>query len=143
MKKILSVLVIASFLVSLINMCLFIGDSFFYNLKDLPTGEFLYSSMSPSGDKTLKLYKVDSTLGKAVRGEILTIDGEGNTVQENVYWNVGADTAVSGWLDDDNVSIDGHVINTKTKKFFDCRNELDIHNEALEEKQRNNNYMFN
>ncbi len=142
MKKILYILVAVTFLITILNMSLFISDSFSYNLNDLPTGEFLYSSMSPSGDKTLKLYKVDSPLGKAVRGELVTIDEKGEIVTRNIYWNIGIETAVTGWIDENNVSIDGTSINTSSKDYYDCRDQLRISNEALEEKRKLNNYNF-
>ena len=134
MKKILSVLVLLTFIITLFNLVFSVKDSFFYDMKDLPSGEFIYSSMSPSGERTVKFYKVESTIGNAVRGEVISIDEKGNSVIKNIYWNIGPSTVVSGWLDDECISIDGEVVNTSVEDFFDCRRELDIDNKALDEK---------
>lgn len=142
MKKVLSILVLLMFAVSIINMVFGIRDSFFYNINDLPSGEFLYSSLSPSGDRTVKFYKIDSVLGKAVRGELVTVDEQGRAVSKNVYWNIGTQNVVSGWMDDNCISIDGEIIDTSINDYFDCREELKIDNKALDEKLRINNYSF-
>ena len=134
MKKILSILVLLTFIITLFNLVFSVKDSFFYDMKDLPSGEFIYSSMSPSGERTVKFYKVESTIGNAVRGEVISIDEKGNSVIRNIYWNIGPSTVVSGWLDDASISIDGDVVNTSTDDFFDCRRELNINNKALDEK---------
>ena len=134
MKRILSVLVLLTFFITLFNLVFAIRDSFFYNMDDLPYGEFLYSSMSPSGERTVKFYKVESVMGNAVRGEVVSTDEKGNSTHRNIYWKIGPSTVVSGWLDDASISIDGDVVNTSTNDFFDCRRELNINNKALDEK---------
>lgn len=134
MKRILSVLVLLTFFITLFNLVFAVRDSFFYDIEDLPSGEFLYSSMSPSGERTVKFYKVESVMGNAVRGEVISSDKKGNSVSRNIYWKIGPSTVVSGWLDDASISIDGDVVNTSTDDFFDCRRELNISNKALDEK---------
>ena len=90
--------------VVLFNTTYFIIDSFFYNINSLPTGEFLFSSMSPTGEYTLKMYSVygGKTLGNAIRGEVVFIE---TGKIKNVYWQADEKTAMVSWFSDAIVTI--------------------------------------
>ncbi len=124
-KKAAAVFCVATFLVSLLNTAGFVADSFFYTLRDLPQGKFLYASMSPNGDYTLKIYQVQNDLGVAVRGELIRLDDE-NLQPENIYWEVDASHAIAGWLNESVVSINDTSLNVSTGDTFDSRRKLTI-----------------
>ena len=119
LKRVTAALTLVVMLFHLVCFCI---DSFFYNINDVPQGQFLFSSMSPTGQYTLKLYLVDGGkhLGKGIRGELVDIaDG----TAKNVYWVVGEETAIVGWAAETVVSINGHTVDV-SKYVFDWRREL-------------------
>ncbi len=121
-RRFKTIVAVAAFVVMLFNLVGFCIDSFFYNINNLPQGKFLFSSMSPGGQYTLKLYLVDGgqTLGKGIRGELMDIDtGEA----KNVYWVVGEDNALVGWASDTVVSVNGHTVDV-SNYVYDWRREL-------------------
>ncbi len=124
-KKAASVLCIVTFFVWLFNTAGLIYDSFFYSMRDLPQGEFLYSSMSPNGTYTLKMYRVQNNLGTAVRGELVRLE-DGQPVYENIYWQVGTDQCIAGWINDTVVSINDISLNVQNPDTFDSRRKTTI-----------------
>ena len=94
MKKVCVILVVITFIVTAVNLGFSFSDAFFYDTQDLPEGEFLYSSLSPSGEKTLKIYRVDSTLGKGIRGELVTFSDSSEMKSENIFWHTCIDNAI-------------------------------------------------
>ena len=125
MKKLGVIFVVVAFLVTIVNMAFMFKDAFFYDIEDLPEGEFLYSSLSPSGDKTLKIYKVNSTLGTGVRGELVTMLNSGEMQSQNIFWHTDTTNAVAGWVNDTTVKINNVEINTAKHETFDSRHMLD------------------
>lgn len=125
MKKIGVILVALAFLVTIVNMAFLFKDAFFYTMEDLPEGEFLYSSLSPSGEKTIKIYRVDSVFGKGVRGELVTLHSDGEIDVKNIFWHTDVENAVTGWVDDSTVKINNVEINTSKSEVFDSRNMSD------------------
>lgn len=125
MKKLGVIFVVVAFLVTIVNMAFMFKDAFFYDIEDLPEGEFLYSSLSPSGDKTLKIYKVNSTLGTGVRGELVTMLDNGEMNFKNIFWHTDITNAVAGWVNDTTVKINNVEINTAKHETFDSRHMLD------------------
>ncbi|MBQ0110730.1 MAG: hypothetical protein KBS41_02235 [Oscillospiraceae bacterium] len=117
--------IILCLVITIVNLAFNIYNSFFYNLDDLPQGKFLFPSFSPDL-KTLNIYKVDCpTLGKAVRGE-LSYEENGKKVTKNIYWEIGTDTAIVSWVDNDTVLINGN--NVKIDSGFDSRRKITIPN---------------
>ncbi len=125
MKKLGVIFVVVAFLVTVVNMAFMFKDAFFYDIEDLPEGEFLYSSLSPSGDKTLKIYKVNSTLGTGVRGELVTMLNSGEMQSQNIFWHTDTTNAVAGWVNDTTVKINNVEINTAKSETFDSRHMLE------------------
>lgn len=108
-KIVLYCITVLTIIVVLFNITFFIVDSFFYNINTLPKGEFLFSSMSPTGEYTLKMYSVyaGETLGNAIRGEVIYIDtGE----IKNIYWQANEKTAMVSWLSDTIVNINNNNV---------------------------------
>lgn len=125
MKKLGVIFVVVAFLVTIVNTAFMFKDAFFYDIEDLPEGEFLYSSLSPSGDKTLKIYKVNSTLGTGVRGELVTMLENGEMNFKNIFWHTDTTNAVAGWVNDTTVKINNVEINTAKHETFDSRHMLE------------------
>lgn len=121
-RRIRSITAALALVVMLFNLVFFCIDSFFYNINNLPEGKFLFSSMSPGGQYTLKLYLVDGgqTLGKGIRGELVDIETKKS---KNVYWVAGEEHAMVGWASDEVVSVNGHTVDV-SKYVYDWRREL-------------------
>ena len=117
------IITILTIIVVLFNITFFVVDSFFYNIDTLPTGEFLFSSMSPTGEYTLKMYSVDGgkTLGNAIRGEIVYIE---TGKVENIYWQADEKTAIVSWLSDSIVNINNNNVDVAKKIFYDWRDQF-------------------
>jgi len=109
--------------VVLFNTTYFIIDSFFYNINSLPTGEFLFSSMSPTGEYTLKMYSVygGKTLGNAIRGEVVFIE---TGKIKNVYWQADEKTAMVSWFSDAIVTINNNNVDIANNNNYDWRDNF-------------------
>lgn len=118
-SKILSIIVISALaIVSIINVVYYINSSFFYDLTDLPTGNFLYSAMSPDGEKTLSIYRVDvEKIGYGIRGEIVSQNGA-----KNVYWETNTAVAIATWLDDNTILVNDRTVDINGEAFDSRRN---------------------
>lgn len=121
-KRYKRVTAILALLVMIFQLVFFCIDSFFYNINNIPKGDFLFSSMSPGGQYTLKLYLVDGgrTLGKGIRGELVDIE---TNEAKNIYWVVGEENALVGWASDTVVSVNGHTVDV-AQYVYDWRREL-------------------
>ena len=134
-SKLLITVYVLAVIVTLFNIVGFIKDSAFYNTKTLPYGEFLYASMSPDGNKTVRIFKVENSIGKAIRGELVILNDDGTDQIRNIYWCVGEDNAMTGWQTGDIVTINNINIDTTDEDYaFDSRRELE-HNIAVLKKR--------
>ncbi|MBR6573164.1 MAG: hypothetical protein IKK77_05570 [Clostridia bacterium] len=134
-SKLLITVYVLAIIVTLFNIVGFIKDSAFYNTKTLPQGEFLYASMSPDGNKTVRIFKVENSIGKAIRGELVILNNDGTDQIRNIYWCVGEDNAMTGWQTGDIVTINNINIDTTDEDYvFDSRRELE-HNIAVLKKR--------
>ena len=91
----------------------------FYNMNNLPEGEFIESLKSPNEKYLLNAYRysggapVDWTL----RVEVENIEtGE----KKNIYWNYHEKEAEWEWIDNDNIIINNHKLNIH-KDSYDFR----------------------
>lgn len=124
-SRILITVYVLAIIVTLFNLVGFIKDSAFYSTKSLPKGEFLYASMSPNGNKTVRIFKVENSIGKAIRGELVILNDDGTDTVRNIYWSVGEDNAMTGWQTEDIVTINDINIDTTDEDYaFDSRREL-------------------
>ncbi len=121
-SKLFIILYVLCAVVIIINSFLFINDEFFYDIDSLPQGKFVYSSLSPLGDKTALLYCVDSPHGQAVRVELVEFDTDMSVKQEkNIYWEIGKNSVTIYWENNNNIVIDGVPLNTAKNEVFDGR----------------------
>lgn len=123
-KRITACLLVAILIVSAFNIGWLIKDAFFDNIKVLPMGEFLYSSMSPDGETTISLYKVNVPGSTAIRGAVATLLEDGTKQERNIFWQLGTDSVIVGWVNNNTVSINEKLINISTKQVYDSRNEV-------------------
>ena len=126
-NKVTNIVIIAlCLIITLVNLGFNIYNSLFYNLDNLPVGEFSFSSFSQDF-KTLKIYTVNCpTLGNAVRGELCYEDKDGKSITKNIYWETGTDTAIVAWIDQNTVSINYN--NVDINYGYDSRRHITIPN---------------
>ena len=137
-NKILITVYVLTIIVTLFNLVGFIKDSAFYSTNSLPQGEFLYASMSPDGNKTVRIFKVENSIGKAIRGELVILNDDGTDTVRNIYWSVGEDNAMTGWQTEDIVTINDINIDTTDEDYaFDSRRELEYDNIATLKMKQN------
>lgn len=89
--------------------------------SNIPTGEYMFKSVSPDKNYTVKIYQSSggATTGFAIRGELIENNKLFNE-KKNIYWNYPQETATVKWLDNDTVNISGHEIDVKSQ-IFDFR----------------------
>lgn len=120
------IIILLTLVVTLFNLGGMISDSFFYDLKDLPTGEFLFPTMSPDGKKTVRIYKVEiNSLGTAIRGELVWVDEKNITNTKNIYWQTGKTSAMVAWQNENTVLIDDHFISV-FGEGYDSRKQIEL-----------------
>lgn len=75
---------------------------------NLPVGTFINESTSPDGIYTIKTYLCsgNATVDFSVRGELLT----NSKNPKNIYWEYKTNKAKIKWLNNDTVSINGHIL---------------------------------
>lgn len=89
----------------------------FYDMKRLPTGEYLTESTSPDGKYTIKAYLTNggATVSYGIRGELVLHEKKDKT--KNIYWNYREETADIQWIDKDTAVINGHTLHVPQEKF--------------------------
>ena len=121
-SKLFICLYILCAVVVLINSFFFIKDEFFYDIENLPEGKFVFSSLSPLGDKTALLYCVETPQGQAVRVELVEFNTDMTVKREkNIYWEIGKNSVTIYWENDKQIVIDGVVLNISKNEVFDGR----------------------
>lgn len=123
-KRITACLLTALILVFAFNIGWIIKDSFFDDIDVLPKGEFLYSSLSPDGEITVSLYKVNTPNSTAIRGAVVSLLEDGTKSERNIFWQLGTDNVIVGWTDNNTVSINEKLIDISTSQVYDSRNEM-------------------
>ena len=86
------------------------------NPLGLPKGEFMYGVESPNGEYTVNAYLCNggATVAYAVRGEVVNNE---TGKKRNIYWDYKIKTAEIEWINNDVVSINGHVLNIHTDSY--------------------------
>ncbi|MGN7468355.1 DUF5412 domain-containing protein [Brevibacillus sp. SAFN-007a] len=120
MKKTLmrSIVVIVSILACIVGYLIY---PFFYSMSHLPQGTLIEQSISPSGEFTVNAYLVNggATTALCVRGEL---QNNKTGKRKNMYWDYRIDKAEIVWINNETVSINGHVLSIKNDTF-DWRRE--------------------
>lgn len=123
-KHLIFVYVLCTFVV-LFNTVFFIKDQFFYSMKNLPQGQFVYSSLSPSGTKSALFYRVDTPEGKAARIELVEFDDDMSVKKQcNIYWEVGKSSVAVSWESDDVLTVDDKTLDVSKNNVYDCRRRV-------------------
>ncbi len=123
-QRLLTTIYVSAILVTVLNLIGFAKDSFFYNAKTLPQGEFMYASMSPDGNKTVRIFKVENSMGKAIRGELVVLNDDGTDTVRNIYWCTHEENAMTGWQSENIVTINDIDIDTTDLDYvYDSRRE--------------------
>jgi hypothetical protein len=106
----------------IIIILLLVINHFFFSMSNLPDGEFLTESQSPTGEYTVKAYLSMSgaTVADAVRGEVVYHQKKNR--KKNIYWGYRKSTAEIVWIDDHTVSINGIELDVR-KDVYDFRKE--------------------
>ena len=117
---------IITFLVFAFNIGFFVSDQLFFKMSDLPAAkdgeEPVYSALSPDLTKSAECYTVTTPEGTAVRVELVTYDEDINVKErENIYWEVGKDSVIIGWVDENNITIDSRTLNLSENETYDSR----------------------
>lgn len=102
-----------------------IWGGLFTDISQLPTGELSYSTVSPSGDKSLNIYVVENNISTAVRGEISTA-----TDTYNIFWQTDIETVDAYWNDDKNVVINDIMLDSGDTFGYDCRRGYSLFDEG-------------
>ena len=86
------------------------------NPLGLPQGEFMCGVESPNGEYTVNAYVCNggATVAYAVRGEVVNNE---TGKKRNIYWDYKIKTAEIEWINNDVVSINGHVLNIHTDSY--------------------------
>ncbi len=122
---------VVAFVIFMVNIAFFIGDQFFYTLKDLPETKEgqkpVYSAFSPDLKKSAVCYTVETPEGNAVRVELVTYDEEINIAEkENIYWEVGKDSVIIGWVDENTITIDSKTLDLSKNQTYDSRRVVSL-----------------
>ena len=120
-KKLVLGLIAAAVAVSVFNIAFTVKDCYFDNIEQLPKGEFLYSSMSPDGETTVSIYKVSGMNRSAIRGAVVSVNEQGIKEERNIFWQVGTDNALSGWVDNTTISINDKAVDVLSGGWYDKR----------------------
>ena len=128
-----SFIIILTLVITIFNLFGMIIRGFFYNINDLPEGEFLFSALSNDTLKTVKIYKVDvPKIGKGIRGEVV-FNENGEDIKKNIYWQTNKETAIVSWVNNEVVSINNINININESPF-DSRKQIIIPEVAIKNK---------
>lgn len=131
MKKYkLGVYYFVAFAVLLLNILFMIKDRFFYDIEDLPEGQFLYSSLSPTAEKSVHIYLIETPNGVATRGELIVFEENGEPKYQNIYWQLGVENVMVDWLEEgkmvridpaDGSNENAVILNVIKGETYDCR----------------------
>lgn len=112
-KWIIAIALVISIL-AILSAIMYAFGYFFYFGR--PHGEFMYGVESPNGEYTVNAYLCNggATVAYAVRGEVVNNE---TGKKRNIYWDYKIKTAEIEWINNDVVSINGHVLNIHTDSY--------------------------
>ncbi len=122
-NKNVKMIIILSFTLILIGIFVFGGVLYLTlvpsnSLDDLPEGELIKSISSPDGTYTINLYLCNggATTDYSLRGEV--VEGDKTT---NIYYKLGDDDAIVGWIGNHIVEIDGESLDVRFQRYDERR----------------------
>ena len=115
--------------VAVFNVIANIYESVYFDIAELPAGSLVYTCKSPDDKRILNIYRVENSLGSAIRGEVV-LEGKSN----NVFWQTNLDSVSASWIDKDLVKIDDLVLDVAHNGNYDCRRGKSLFQEGAVEK---------
>ncbi|WP_040210905.1 DUF5412 family protein [Clostridium polynesiense] len=117
MKKHKIILLVTIIILTISIGAFYIINRLFYNMSNLPEGEYITESTSPKGTYTVKTYLCNggATVSYAVRGELIV--NSQSSKPKNIYWDYKIGRAEISWEDDDTAIINGHKIDLPKGKY--------------------------
>lgn len=109
--------------VFVINSVYLVKSNLFFDIENLPQGNYLYSKSSPDSLFKLDVYRVENSIGSAVRISA-TNTSSGET--RNIYWQVNTENIELEWRGNNEIVVDEMPINVAHGGFYDCRRGLSI-----------------
>ncbi len=121
-KRALVLFYVVALLITVCNLGFFIKDQMFFDMNNLPKGEFVHSSLSPDTNRTAMTYRVDTPKGSAIRVEIVEVNENIEKIlTKNIYWDVNKKIVTVGWVDNNIITIDGKPLDISIGDTYDCR----------------------
>lgn len=112
-------------------------DAFGYDMEELPTGERLYYELLPNDTKSFSLYLVElDGVNTAIRGEVSYFNENGEMETRNIYWQVGAKTAIAGWKDENTITINNKDIKINGEPY-DSRTQIELPEHSAKNRTQN------
>lgn len=124
-KPLFLTIYIITLIITVVNLFFTIKNGLFSDINKLPKGEILYTISSPVGNKSINVYRVENSLGCAVRAEFKT-----NGKIKNVFWQTGIDTVDVYWENNDVAVINSIPLDVSHGGFYDCRNGVSLFSEG-------------
>ena len=117
-KNVIKIIII---IVSIIALMLLYVHLKRNTLLTLSKGEYLYESISPDNEYSVKVYLVNggATVSLSIRCELVSLK---TNSKKNIYWNYKCETANIVWMDNENVIINGVELNILTD-IYDWRKD--------------------
>ena len=105
--KSIIILVIASVVMS---------SCYFYNMDDLPEGDLIYSSTSPSKNYRIDAFRCsgNATTDFSIRCSVYNLETK---KQRNIYWAYHQEDVDIKWISESDVNINGMVLNVLTDSY--------------------------
>ena len=114
-----------AFAVTVVNLAYSVRGSLFSDISDLPKGEFVSTIASPDDVSEIAMYKIEISVGEAVRCELRR---KGKT--RNVFWQTGISDAEVHWINNRVVVINGVQLDVVGGGFYDCRRGVSLFQEG-------------
>ena len=114
---------VITLIITAVNLFFTVKSSLLADINKLPDGKLLYSSSSPTGNKTVNVYRIENALGTAIRAELKT-----KSKRTNVFWQTGVDNIDVYWENNDVAVINRIPLNVSKGGFYDCRNGVSLFN---------------
>ncbi|MBR0466240.1 MAG: hypothetical protein IJJ40_01945 [Clostridia bacterium] len=105
-----------AFLITAVNVFFSLKNYLVVDINELPVGTLVSETASPSGEKEVKVYRVENTLGTAIRGELII----GGT-PHNIFWQTGIDDISVEFTSDEIVQFNNVPLVADGKNSYDCR----------------------
>ena len=73
----------------------------------------------------------------AIRGEVVSVKEDGTMESRNVYWEVGTKNAITGWINEETVSINNREVKLSGEPF-DSRKQIELPEASAKNRAMNN-----